>query len=102
MTSGWRRAILVGLAVGLVGPGVWALYAISGSDSEGFESLVTWTFPFWVLMFGTDGSTPSLYFASRLGIGILLNMILFGVLAVFARWLYARVVEGSSGEGSEP
>jgi hypothetical protein len=52
------------------------------------------------LMFGTDGSTPWLYFASRLGIGILLNMILFGGLAVFARWLYARVVEGSSGEGS--
>jgi len=95
MVRGWKRAALVGLLGGLLGPLCWLIYNLSGSDSDGIETAVTWIYPFWLLLIGTvDKSTPWHHLVYKYLVTVLLNVASFAVLSLLIWWLYLRIHPG--------
>ena len=91
MYPGWRRAVLKGQILGLVGPILWLFVLVLHVENNFVEWSLNVTFPLWVVLMG---EAPKDSLAQRMfdfGAATLLNMIFFTVAVLIVRWLYLKV-----------
>ena len=86
-----RRALIAGLVLGLFGPLCALVWGLTGSDAAWIENTMYWVYPFWWVMFYTEGSQSKTLPDVLLAVSLTANILFFIALVLLLRWVWTKV-----------